>query len=342
MKIQKQAFTLVELIVVIAILAILWTIAFISLEWYSSDSRDSTRISDMQKIKSSFEFYNIDAWKYPEVTSGYEVTYSWWKVWEQWIFWTTTKSIEWKLDKIPIDPLTSKEYTYSRLNTKQEFEIAWVFESDDISMINNVYAWDKIINAYVTWNYNWVNAKVSTWWLTYVLWVPTIIASEEVSLEDIYNNNHFVKTSYSNLPANYKNSKYNNLWEWWTLNLINTWSKEYELFVWNIDDLTSADTPGPSERATYLKNMQDAFTWTLTVENWVSDTMDITNFNWTEAVALSSALVNNTLWASLELASPSTAGLCWSIWINWKPICCFDDATDWKFWSWATLYCEFG
>ena len=44
---QKKAFTLVELIVVITILAILWTIAFISLQWYSRDSRDSVRISDM-------------------------------------------------------------------------------------------------------------------------------------------------------------------------------------------------------------------------------------------------------------------------------------------------------
>jgi len=32
-KTNKQAFTLVELIVVILILVILWTIAFISLQW---------------------------------------------------------------------------------------------------------------------------------------------------------------------------------------------------------------------------------------------------------------------------------------------------------------------
>lgn len=43
---NNKGFTLVELIVVITILAILWTIAFISLQWYSSDARDSTRISD--------------------------------------------------------------------------------------------------------------------------------------------------------------------------------------------------------------------------------------------------------------------------------------------------------
>ena len=46
----KRAFTLVELIVVITILAILWTIAFISLQWYSKDARDSTRITDIGNL----------------------------------------------------------------------------------------------------------------------------------------------------------------------------------------------------------------------------------------------------------------------------------------------------
>jgi len=61
-KINKQAFTLVELIVVITILAILWTIAFISLAWYSQDARDSTRISDLSTMKTSLELFHLNAW----------------------------------------------------------------------------------------------------------------------------------------------------------------------------------------------------------------------------------------------------------------------------------------
>jgi prepilin-type N-terminal cleavage/methylation domain-containing protein len=49
MRLQKNngGFTLIELIVVITILAILGTIAFISLQGYSADARNSKRLQDI-------------------------------------------------------------------------------------------------------------------------------------------------------------------------------------------------------------------------------------------------------------------------------------------------------
>ncbi|MDD2907651.1 MAG: prepilin-type N-terminal cleavage/methylation domain-containing protein [Candidatus Gracilibacteria bacterium] len=47
---NNKAFTLVELIVVITILAILGTIAFINLQGYSTSARDSKRVSDINNI----------------------------------------------------------------------------------------------------------------------------------------------------------------------------------------------------------------------------------------------------------------------------------------------------
>ena len=55
MKSTKKAFTLVELIVVITILAILGTIAFISLGSYTGDARNAKRTDAIGKIATSME-----------------------------------------------------------------------------------------------------------------------------------------------------------------------------------------------------------------------------------------------------------------------------------------------
>ena len=49
---KRKAFTLVELIVVITILAILWTIAFIALSGYSKEARDAKRVTDTSSLLS--------------------------------------------------------------------------------------------------------------------------------------------------------------------------------------------------------------------------------------------------------------------------------------------------
>jgi prepilin-type N-terminal cleavage/methylation domain-containing protein len=55
MKKLQKGFTLVELIVVITILAILGTIAFISLQGYSQDAKNSKVTSDLRTIVSAIE-----------------------------------------------------------------------------------------------------------------------------------------------------------------------------------------------------------------------------------------------------------------------------------------------
>ena len=83
---KKIAFTLVELIVVITILAILWTIALISLEWYTSDARDSVRVTDLKNIKWSLDREYVVSGQYLLPDNATEVTFSWALLWTQWTY----------------------------------------------------------------------------------------------------------------------------------------------------------------------------------------------------------------------------------------------------------------
>lgn len=55
MKYKKKAFTLVELIVVITILAILGTVSFVSVQGYSQAARNSLRLDNVSKIATVIE-----------------------------------------------------------------------------------------------------------------------------------------------------------------------------------------------------------------------------------------------------------------------------------------------
>ena len=69
---MKKAFTLVELIVVITILAILWTIAFISLSWYSKEARDSKRVTDTSSLLSKINIEEVKWRQFSELITKTE------------------------------------------------------------------------------------------------------------------------------------------------------------------------------------------------------------------------------------------------------------------------------
>jgi prepilin-type N-terminal cleavage/methylation domain-containing protein len=298
---KPKAFTLVELIVSITILAILWTIAFISMQWYSKSSRDSVRISDLSSIKTTFELFHIDAWKYPIPTDWYNVTYSWWLVWSQWIFWESTFTNISKLNKIPKDPLTGKEYTYSLLNTKQEYELAWIMESDSLAfnntLLNQTNAADATMVAMVTWNYNWKTLNVQKVWQACIVAMPSIITSTWTTLEQIIPNNYLVYNNYRNLPSNYwQLTKFKLLGEP-NLKLVN--QSNMDLYCWDYSQLNTNE----ATRLSFVDNLQKAYSWTQVEVTW---------------------MIKNVLELTIDINNPSTALKIYTIdiveQITWNPI----------------------
>ena len=245
---QKQAFTLVELIVVITILAILWTIAFISLQWYSASSRDSVRISDLWNMRTSLELFHLNSGKYPLPDNNEIVSYSWETLWYQWTFWKTVVSqLSRNMNEVPTDPLTEREYVFSTANNKNEFQILTLLESDlSLNTISQTNAATITVTPKVDWTYNWVFLKTAS----YIVPTPSIITSEEIWVWVwLTLDNTNIKSQVTNLWKNIPNV-WNVSTATWELNIA------LSVYTWNI----TKDTPSAA-KVIIMKTIQAAYTW---------------------------------------------------------------------------------
>ncbi len=294
---QKQAFTLVELIVVITILAILATIAFISFQWFARDARDSTRLSDIKVIWKALQVYETKESRYPDPTNGIAVTYTWETIWTQWTFGQDTRSDLWTIWQEILDPLTKSEYTYSLLNTKREYQIAWILEWTPVSynsdILNQVNAAGEKAFVYISWDYNWKLAKVSKSNLTYILAVPTII-NWDMSLVDIIQillAKKLVYKWFQNLPYSYT---WSILEMDWTPNLVLVNPSSAVVYSWSLTDLVD----DISKQVDVLSNIQQAYSWTTTtikddsIATIVSEDINITTPTDSNKYLASSTLKN--------------------------------------------------
>jgi type II secretion system protein G len=316
---KKQAFTLVELIVVITILAILWTIAFISLQWYSTQARDSNRISDLSTMKSWLELFQVDAGKYPQPTNGIDVTYSWATVWSQGTFWETVYANVEKLDKVPTDPLTDNSYTYSVTSSKTEYQLWGILEWDEVTIrsplispyqgggIDQANAWETTANAIVTWSYNGQITKSNSGTLCNILATPSIITNDTTvtDLQQIVTNSNFVYRWYKNLPGSFAGTKFKQNW-WFAY-------QPATLLAYtdnsSCGDITAKTSSGTTARVQLLKWIQNAYTWTIVKDVWeIKRVLDLTintSSPSQEVISYAWNFVNNSLWGNIVEGSDS-------------------------------------
>jgi len=120
----RLAFTLVELIVVITILAILWTIAFISLKWYSRDARDSVRTTDLASISKQLELMIIKAWKVYIPENKVDITASGTIISYQWEMWQDTLN-KLRVNNGGLDPVDQSPYIYTTTKNLKQYELMW-------------------------------------------------------------------------------------------------------------------------------------------------------------------------------------------------------------------------
>ncbi len=359
---HKLWFTLIELIVVITILAILGTIAFIAMQGYSKTARDSKRISDVSRIKTSLELFKIEAATYPEVTDGYEVTYSWATARTQGTFWEQTfRNVE-KLDKVPLDPTTDAPYAYSVTSSKKEYQVASIIETDlaltppipqgtlswikdsihlDLplsgegqysglqNIISQAEAARTKARARITWTYNGKTLKVSKGIFTMILAAPSIVSSEYTPLETQLNNNTLAYDGFSNLPASYEGTNFETKGEGSTLNLVN--KDNVELFSWKLTDLTDVENWANARKA-LVNNIQTAYSNTrIATSDSIARLLSVDTTNNEDTENTANYLINNDSSSSLLSSTKSTSSITSSD-CSWTP---HGDTKD--FWSVSTV-----
>lgn len=297
MKYIKKAFTLVELVVVITILSILATITFVSYGLYTSNARDSVRISDIENIDKSLNLFNIEHWFFPEPDGSYFITYSWSIAWTQWYFWEDLLRKTQELSKVPVDPLTGSNYAYSVTNNKKEVQFASILENQEIIWFSNVFwwwiaaPWKELWTAYVKWNYNWKFVKVSTWSTIFVLGVPSILTSDilSVDLQNIYSSKNFVYDWYYNIPHTYNNTNLT-LTGWFNFNPI---PNTPVLFEWNEAELATWIW-----KLTFAEKLKNFYIDTILENNQKYENIVDLNplVNSDEAIALVNTYMSNNVW----------------------------------------------
>mgnify|MGYP002346214771 CR=1 FL=1 len=145
-------FTLVELIIVIAIIAILAVSAFLLLTKWIWKSRNSTRISDVNKVVQGIQVFYMAKWKYPTPDKAIKIKAKYGSTdynqfGYQWKFTENTKA-EWvEINKAPEDPLDQWEnLSYTRIDFwAKGFEVWALLEKEKNSWYLNtksVYADD--------------------------------------------------------------------------------------------------------------------------------------------------------------------------------------------------------
>ena len=186
-----KAFTLVELIVVITILAILWTIAFISLQWYSANARDSVRISNLTNMDKGLAFLQAKDWTLPDPAwNTTTITLSGSTIMIQWEILQSMAEKHLKMSWDIVDPVDSTNPIYSLSTDKKKYQIAMFLEAENLAYtVNKVHAadWKTFITK---WNKLWIvlsdeetPVNQQTWALE-TLELTTTTANHKVYLDD--------------------------------------------------------------------------------------------------------------------------------------------------------------
>ncbi len=161
---MKKAFTIVELIIVISILAILSSIWYMSYLKHIVTVKDNNRINQIHNIWDGIDL-QLSKWKYIQPENAIDVYVDWRKYSTQWQAWEEVlleSLFIWK----GIDPKDNEYYTFSLASNNKDYQIMSFLESK-----SNIPKILKEINKFWT-RFPYVYGKYSIWILLDDFWTP--------------------------------------------------------------------------------------------------------------------------------------------------------------------------
>lgn len=121
---MKRGFTIIELLVVMAIIAMLASIMFVVFSGLQAKSRDTRRLEDVREIEKALSLYYIDGNRYPQAVTPVTITGS--------DAVSTALVNAGAIAAVPADPV-SPEYNYTyQATTTGSYVITYCIETDDI------------------------------------------------------------------------------------------------------------------------------------------------------------------------------------------------------------------
>lgn len=127
-KISKRGFTLIELIIVVAIIGILASIVLVGLGGFRAKGRDARRIADLRQTQNALELYFAKCGVYPG-TSGSGTGGCVSTAVNTWALLTTALTgAGIGVNQIPDDPLTGRDYGYCEASVGSRYTVGGVLE----------------------------------------------------------------------------------------------------------------------------------------------------------------------------------------------------------------------
>jgi type II secretory pathway pseudopilin PulG len=157
MKNTKKAFSFVELIIVLAILALIWVVGFTMYNNTNEKTNNSKVVSWAKTLKNAFINYFQDNSKLPQPdwnNNYFKADSSYAHSGSQdafWVYWSVTeKTLPKKyLDNLPLDPISNHYYSYWKTLDNKYFEVASIIRK----------SW--LASTKLDWTYPWENWPIS-------------------------------------------------------------------------------------------------------------------------------------------------------------------------------------